>query len=1101
MCLQKNSLKVYYNNINGLLSKLESLKQVIKVCTPDIVALCETKLGALSKPKIDGYEIVYRNFKRGKEGLLVAAKVGTFTSIEKVSVETDESDEKNVLAVLVKYPSISLRVIVGHAPQETANPDARERFFESLKVEVERGQLNGDKIVVMGDMNGRIEQENDVNVIKASVGSPNGLSLKMFLDEHRLHVANFHPDTVGEWTRIQKSNKGEKKSSIDYVILEEETYDELMEMIIDEAKMYTPYWITKKKKEKCVTFSDHCAIITTIHAVVGDVTESDEEPQKRWKVTTAGLEKYNGISAERTLFFDNKNPTDMYNQWWDHVENTLKKCFKKVALKTQDQKFKKNSPATYVRSVLTKIARRGRVQREVVQCFKKKLIEWECKALENARVDRLKETLSHFSEDDRTPPNAYWKVLKSVRGKEKTKISSVLKNDGVEVFSKDQIKNEILGEFKNRLRNRKPSDGWEAYVESTNELVDFLMSQKVVDGADFTLEELMAAIKVLKKRKAPGPDEITSEFLIEAGEGILLPLLELFNEIKKSKDPPEQWNSVLIAIIYKNKGSRKSLVNYRGIFLASVVSKVFERLLKNRIKSHMAKVNLCQAGARSNRGPPDNTFILNAVIDHCIYLGKSLHLTAYDFEQAFDSLWLQDCILALKNLDIPDYILQLVYKLNRTALISVKTQFGPTATAMVEDTVQQGRVLAPDLCSASTGEYCGRNKGVAVGTCIISSLAFVDDMLDMSQNHNDAEAAHLNATVFSRQKKMRYSLPKCEGMLVNGKKDDKLPVMKLEGKAIKHSPQIKYIGDIFQQNGTNHLLIKERLGRGTTVMLKIDAIMSETQFGKHTIDVYLLLYGALYLNSVIFNSQAWRNLTDKNYEQLQVQQLKLLRKVVDAPSFISSSFLFLELGVLPIKYEINARQISFLHHVVNLSADDPVSVLYEHMKRLPFEKNWLCEVTKLAQKYNINIDEDHLRTTSKDSFKCQVKQAIREYAFQSLLQECESKSKTKEVVYSQFRTQPYLSKLYPSHAKTILKCRSRCLKIKNHRPFQFNNTLCRWCYLQEESLEHIVNCGWQEETLVNTNVMNNLDNMDPKVEAELIAIATRVSHFLELVDY
>ena len=50
-------------------------------------------------------------------------------------------------------------------------------------------------------------------------------------------------------------------------------------------------------------------------------------------------------------------------------------------------------------------------------------------------------------------------------------------------------------------------------------------------------------------------------------------------------------------------------------------------------------------------------------------------------------------------------------------------------------------------------------------------------------------------------------------------------------------------------------------------------------------------------------------------------------------------------------------------------------------------------------------------------------------------------------------------------------------------------------------MEHIVNCGWQEETLVNTNVMNNLDNMDPKVEAELIAIATRVSHFLELVDY
>ena len=130
---------------------------------------------------------------------------------------------------------------------------------------------------------------------------------------------------------------------------------------------------------------------------------------------------------------------------------------------------------------------------------------------------------------------------------------------------------------------------------------------------------------------------------------MILPLLDIFNQVKNSKHPPQQWNSVIITIIYKNKGSRKQLVNYRGIFLASVVSKVFERLLKNRMKSFMENVDVCQAGARSNRGPPDNIFIVNAVIDHSLYLGKSLYLTTYDFEQAFDALWLQDCILSLQN--------------------------------------------------------------------------------------------------------------------------------------------------------------------------------------------------------------------------------------------------------------------------------------------------------------------------------------------------------------------------------------------------------------------------------------------------------------------
>ena len=163
-----------------------------------------------------------------------------------------------------------------------------------------------------------------------------------------------------------------------------------------------------------------------------------------------------------------------------------------------------------------------------------------------------------------------------------------------------------------------------------------------------------------------------------------------------------------------------------------MVSKVFEKLLKSRIKNELAGIDLCQAGSRSNRGPTDNTFIVNAVIDHHKYLNKCLFLTTYDFQQAFDSLWLQDCVLSLHKLGVPGSVLQIIFNLNRVARIRVKSQFGLTSAATVEDILQQGRVLAPDLCSASTAEYCGRNKGVSVGLCVISSLAFVDDMLDMS---------------------------------------------------------------------------------------------------------------------------------------------------------------------------------------------------------------------------------------------------------------------------------------------------------------------------------------------------------------------------------
>ena len=585
---------------------------------------------------------------------------------------------------------------------------------------------------------------------------------------------------------------------------------------------------------------------------------------------------------------------------------------------------------------------------------------------------------------------------------------------------------------------------------------------------------------------------------MEAGDGILLPLLDIYNAVKNSKHPPKQWNDVIITIIYKNKGSRKSLVNYRGIFLASIVSKVFERLIKNRIQSSMEKISLCQAGSKVNRGPPDNIFILNAVIDHAIYLGKSVHITTYDFEQAFDSLWLEDCILSLRKLGVPDDILQLIFNLNKEAVIRVKTPHGLSPVAVVHDTVQQGRVLAPDLCSASTAEYCGVNKGVAVETCIVSSLAFVDDMLDASEDTYSAEMAHLQAMAFSMQKKLKHNAPKCNTMTVNKKKGDKSPIMFIADHLIEIVSQIKYLGDIFQDNGKNCGLIKDRVKRGITVILKIEAILNETQFGKYTMEISLLLYRALFLSSVIFNSQAWRNITEKDLAQLQNVQLRLLRKITNAPPSISKSFIFLELGVLPIRYEIHKRQITFLHHIINLNPNDPVHALYQQMKCFPGESNWFNDVRQSAALYSIEIDEKKIQSMSKETFKKSVKSAIQEYAFHALKEECAKQSKTGTLVYEEFKCQTYLHHLYPSQAQTILKCRAKCLRIKSHRPYLFKNKICRWCNLEKEELSHIVDCGF-DNTMGPVNV-DRIDIVDELVESKLILLASRVNKFLDMVD-
>ena len=140
----------------------------------------------------------------------------------------------------------------------------------------------------------------------------------------------------------------------------------------------------------------------------------------------------------------------------------------------------------------------------------------------------------------------------------------------------------------------------------------------------------------------------------------------------------------------------------------------------------------------------------------------------------------------------------------------------------------------------------------------------------------------------------------------------------------------------------------------------------------------LLLYKTIFLASVLFNSQAWTNLTKTQLIQLRTVQLKYLN--------------YLELGVLPIEFEIHRRQLMFLHHIHTLPPDDPAQQIFRQQKLLPYEKNWWNGVAELLEKYELtDVDYD---TICKDEWKNMVDANITDYAFQQLKEECSSMTKT-----------------------------------------------------------------------------------------------------------
>ena len=1076
---------ILYNNINGLTSKKDSLHHILQIRKPDVIALCETKLHANSNFEINDYKTLKSNLKAGKEGIIIAARKGTFNSCEMVF----ESECKRIATAEIQYPEDVVRVIVVHGPQEDEIPEDKDDFYHDLSAEVERYLAGDNRLILTGDLNARMGKE--------SAESGNGKRLKELVDLYDLKVINFEAETEGKWTRIQMKDGKECKSQIDYIITDSSTIRRVTKTIIDEEKMFTPYRTKKTGTNKSITFSDHCAINTTIDIPKGRNTiRTKVDKMKQWVLTDEGLLKFQEITKCDVGLGDMAEYPDPYEAWKKKINGIMHQCFTKRSVNLGDKvNDSVEKEALVIRKILRKIAKRGKLQREIVNKYRDQLITNEAIKIEQVRARRIKETVQKLTSNDKLSPNAFWKMRKSINKNPRLKLKAVYKSNGTITTNIDEIKSEVGREFEHRLRNRDPEDGMEGYTEATNLLVDQLLQSTKDDSAPFGRKELDDAVAKMKKGTSPDAFGMYADVIAKAGDGVMAPLLQVLNLIKSSCKIPETWRQVLITMIYKNKGSHMDLEKYRGIFLTVIVSKIFERMLQARMEKGLAKVSYLQAGSRHGKSAADNLFLLRSAVDHSKYLNKPLYITTYDFRQAFDSLWLQDCILVLRRLGIDDHLLKLVYEMNRKAKVQVKTPYGLTEPVEINDIVKQGGILGSPMCSATTAEYCEVNKGINIGTTTISSLAFVDDIADLSDFFGDVIISHDNALAFARKKKLQLAPDKCFVMVIKQKgKKNPVPTLYVNGEEVGVVSSIKYLGDVFNSKGNNDDLMEDRVKRGTAAMVSINGFMRETSVGPHTINVHLLLYNAIFLSSMLFNSQAWSNITEKNVKQLSTLQLRFLKKMMGVRLATANAFVYLELGVLPIEYEIQTRQLSFLHHIVNLSEDDPVKKIWRNQTSLPDHRNWWSNVKQLMEKYSINLSETEIMAMSKDRFKKKVKEAVRQYAFSKLRDECKAKKRTQNLNYDQFQVQGYLSKLYPDKAKIIFKCRSKTLSIKDHTKFQQSNNICRWCGATDETLNHVVECGSPK---VKYNAQIAVDELH---EEKLKEVAERVGEFLSKVE-
>ena len=107
-----------------------------------------------------------------------------------------------------------------------------------------------------------------------------------------------------------------------------------------------------------------------------------------------------------------------------------------------------------------------------------------------------------------------------------------------------------------------------------------------------TLKMVRTVIMNLDLSKAPGPDCFPVVVLKNCEPELSYILAELFNKCLKESCFRDCWKVSSVVPVFKNVGERSTAKNYRPVSLLSVVSKVFEKLVNNRIVDHLGKCGL-----------------------------------------------------------------------------------------------------------------------------------------------------------------------------------------------------------------------------------------------------------------------------------------------------------------------------------------------------------------------------------------------------------------------------------------------------------------------------------------------------------------------------
>lgn len=398
-------------------------------------------------------------------------------------------------------------------------------------------------------------------------------------------------------------------------------------------------------------------------------------------------------------------------------------------------------------------------------------------------------------------------------------------------------------------------------------------------------EVLKVIQKEINPKKSPGYDLITGRILKELPRKGILLLTFIFNAILRLEYFPVQLKIAQLVVIPKPGKPPNEVSSYRPISLLPVVSKLFEKLILRRLNPIIEDLNLIpehQFGFRKGHSTVEQTHRLVDIIKNSFETKKYCSAAFLDVQQAFDKVWHTGLLYKLKSL-LPHSFYSLLKSYLNERFFQIKFQEILTDLKPIQSGVPQGSVLGPVLYLLYTSDIpVGQNITVAT---------FADDTAFLSIHENPQDASNqLQVTLNDFElwlKKWRTKVNETKSLHITFTlRQENCPPVTLNNIALTEVDSVKYLGFHMDKRLTwkTHIWCKRQ--QMDLKVRKLNWLLGKKS--KLSLTNKLTLYKVMIKPIWTYGIQLWGTASKSNLAIIQRFQSKALRRIVDAPWFVSN---------------------------------------------------------------------------------------------------------------------------------------------------------------------------------------------------------------------